>query len=652
MKVRVEGKLVTLRPRDALGDGGEAMVFRHGDQAIKIYHQPCDSRRVAKLEGLLRRADTLPDAVVAPRALVLEPKGDAVLGFTMAALRDGHCALSELAHPKRRAALGVALADVASLFLDAGRSLSALHREGVVVGDLNDANELFTPRAPDVVRFIDVDSFQLDGLPCEVSTDGFLAPELYGPDLTHPCLTADGRPRVFLPEHDWYAFAVLLFRALTGVHPYGGVDPEVPSLIRRSLERRSVFGSRVRVPNVAARGIDGLSSPLRALFEGVFERGERGPVPPSVLSGYRDELEPCSGCGVAKPSSARACSACGRGDGAISTGASRLPLDAAARVCRAEALLSADGPIVAMACSGADLSAVARVGEQLVHYRVRGSGAAHASELMTIDGPCAVTVAGHALLVSALDSGAADGDVPVTVFEMRDGFPFGPGHRTSTERFGAGEPAFGVGPDAFYRIARGVLMAGRVRGSSIEERPIAVVMTGQTWLSVAPYDSRRLVCGSRALRRRHYFAWLSGRRVDLDAADLDDHEAITDETVTFGDGTFALLRLTRAAGEARVRTTLYANDGRRLSERMVRARERLAGSAIRGGVLVGARHLVATAAGLVRETLNAETAVRFDGSAPHCVDDTNLGVHSSGVACAESSRVSVLTLSLAERSSS
>ena len=59
---------------------------------------------------------------------------------------------------------------------------------------------------------------QLAGLPCEVSTELFLDPLLYGPDLTQPCATAAGAPRWFGRGSDWYAFSVLAFRSLTGLH--------------------------------------------------------------------------------------------------------------------------------------------------------------------------------------------------------------------------------------------------------------------------------------------------------------------------------------------------------------------------------------------------------------------------------------------------
>lgn len=81
MKVRIGADVVTLTDQALLGTGGEAQVFRHGGDAVKIYH-PVDAslpakerkvrqaeldRRLAKVAAFPR---SLPAAVVAPRALV------------------------------------------------------------------------------------------------------------------------------------------------------------------------------------------------------------------------------------------------------------------------------------------------------------------------------------------------------------------------------------------------------------------------------------------------------------------------------------------------------------------------------------------------------------------------------------------------------
>src|SRR6185436_9335516 len=219
MDVVLRGRRITLRAEDALGDGGEATVTRHGDLALKIHHRASPAR-AAKIEALIRLADALPSEVVAPRELVWDARGRRVVGFAMRALGPDHEVVAALSRRRARAASGIGTRDVAELFLGAHASLEAIHRAGAVVGDLNDMNEMFVRRQGALgLAWIDVDSFQLAGHPCEVATEAFLDPDLYGPDPAQPVTTAGG-VRWFRPENDWYAFAVLLFRSLTLVHPY------------------------------------------------------------------------------------------------------------------------------------------------------------------------------------------------------------------------------------------------------------------------------------------------------------------------------------------------------------------------------------------------------------------------------------------------
>ena len=123
------------------------------------------------------------------------------------------------------------------IFASLAAALDALHALGIVVGDLNDGNVLVVG---DEIRFIDVDSMQFGRWPCPVAHERYLAPELYGVDLS-------AAPR-FLPEHDWYAFLVLLFSALLYVHPFGGVHPKLPTLVRRVAAGVSLLSSLVKRP--------------------------------------------------------------------------------------------------------------------------------------------------------------------------------------------------------------------------------------------------------------------------------------------------------------------------------------------------------------------------------------------------------------------
>lgn len=107
--------------------------------------------------------------------------------------------------------------DLTRLCLNLLESIHALHRYGVILGDLHPGNVLVS--SDGAVHWVDADSFQIEDYPCSVGTERFRAPELsgnYGNFL---------RTR----SHDAYALSVLLFMTLTlGLSPFarqgGGGD--------------------------------------------------------------------------------------------------------------------------------------------------------------------------------------------------------------------------------------------------------------------------------------------------------------------------------------------------------------------------------------------------------------------------------------------
>ncbi|MCA9521627.1 MAG: hypothetical protein KC609_11670 [Myxococcales bacterium] len=290
----VGGRRITLDPRALLGIGGEASVYRSDELALKVFHGATQiggsggrSAGIAAIEArelaLKERKITafpngLPHSVVAPIDALRTLDGRFV-GYSMRRIDDAR-PLGELlsGRGRERALLCRVLAGLAE-------SLEALHRRDVRVGDLNDYNVLASPS--DLAHYlIDVDSYQFAGLPCTVAHERFLAPELYGVDL--------GRAPRFEPEHDWYAFAVLLFIAVFGVHPFGGVHPKLNTLLKRATARASIFDPAVRIPRGVPR-FEILGDRALDWLRRIFEDGTRERPPREAL---RLEWSVCSRCGT------------------------------------------------------------------------------------------------------------------------------------------------------------------------------------------------------------------------------------------------------------------------------------------------------------------------------------------------------------------
>jgi hypothetical protein len=284
MKVLFRGQALALDDSLLLGEGGEARVYRHPslDLALKIFHD--DATVPAKLvqlraEKLARFPKGLPPNVAAPVEILVDKKGKLV-GYAMQRI-DSASDIAILANKKSRA--GFTNSDVLGLFCALVETVDALHAQGVVVGDMNDGNVLVVrsggqtaaPRSPSSVFVIDADSMQVGGLPCPVAHERFLDPRLYGKNLLDgPCFDA---------LSDAYALRVLLFQSLLCVHPYGGVHPSLPTLLRRAEAGHSLLRGDVALPR-AAIVPDTLPDDLLHDFARCFDDGARVPLDTRLLS--------------------------------------------------------------------------------------------------------------------------------------------------------------------------------------------------------------------------------------------------------------------------------------------------------------------------------------------------------------------------------
>lgn len=272
MDLYLSGKKVRVSDADLLGEGGEARVFRHGTQALKVFHAPTDalSRRLfdQKIQKLQHFPRPMPVGVRGPVDWVNDKAGKP-LGYAME-LVDGAFDAARLANRKWR--LGVlSNRALVTAFQRLHALVGEVHAAGVVVGDFNDGNVLFARGEP---ALIDADSMQFGGFPCPVAHERFLDPKLYGVDLSTT-------PR-FDAGTDWYAWAVLFFQSLLSVHPFGGTHAKFPTLLRRAEARHSVFQSDVTLPRTAVAP-KVLPDDLLHWFHAVFEKDARQVFPAGLL---------------------------------------------------------------------------------------------------------------------------------------------------------------------------------------------------------------------------------------------------------------------------------------------------------------------------------------------------------------------------------
>ncbi len=319
-QVWIDGAKIALAPGALLGQGGEAEVYDLGDGRVLKWWKPPEhpdfdgmpqaqhaaAQRIAQAPAKLRALPgNLPAAVVAPCGFALD-RAKRVVGYLMPKI--GGVALHELGEPRWRRDNPVRGDDLVAILLALHDAIAGLHRAGVIVGDCNDLNVLVelgspcgtgaaSPRmhlidraraagATPRVHLSDVDSYQYGGFACSMFSERLVDPRLCDAHQLVPVRPHD-------EDSDWFAFAVMVFRSLLGVGPWGGVAKTCVAGAR-ALRRLSVLAQGVTDPR-AARAPSIVPDDLLDLFRAIFERDQRGMFPRSALERLR--LRACTTCG-------------------------------------------------------------------------------------------------------------------------------------------------------------------------------------------------------------------------------------------------------------------------------------------------------------------------------------------------------------------
>jgi len=298
--MQVFGESVDISTLPLLGEGGTAWVYDLSSIApgkvIKVFKTSRDfaekeAQRLVteRLEELLERLKAfpeLPPGVAGPEGIILE-RGNMVAAVVLRKV-SGY-SLAKLSDWTWRRDKRFGVEKVKNIFLQLGSIWSALHRLGLVVGDVKPDNVMIEQNKPIV---IDVEGVQFGKFPGR----GF-TPEYVDPLIC--TLTKKGEllaSKTFSPETDWYSFGVMLFEALTFVHPYGGtlwaskcstrVEPH-----ERPLKGLSVFSDAVSVPKFAV--VNKLPQELTEYFRGLFAHEHRKHFPLETLGRVDDKLKRC-----------------------------------------------------------------------------------------------------------------------------------------------------------------------------------------------------------------------------------------------------------------------------------------------------------------------------------------------------------------------
>ncbi len=635
MQVFIDSQRFTLDNSNQIGAGGEATVFKvklNGQwMAAKIYHKPTP-QRAKKLEVFLTKSFSLDTGKIAlPLYVIYSQSGQAigktVLGPVMPFFTGGFEEVIKLSNKNHRATYLISSKTVAEIFLDGLESIRSIHQNGLVIGDFNDLNVLFRDF---LMLFIDVDSWQFDSFPCPVGTEQFLAPELYNIDLSK-------RP-VFKPEHDWYSYAVMLFKSLLLIHPYGGNHKSIRTLLERAQKRVSVFNRDVPYPKIALSP-DLLTDDLAGVFEDYFSKGKRTPFPENILRKYANSLVECSGCKTYYPSNRNQCPIC--------TARTLIIVQKPSIVTKGVTVtefIRTGGPIVFHKVISTTIFVLAyENGKTVLYTKPEGFGADRTELFDELPGAHYEIFGGNTLVANLPNSN------DLLLFDLGNHTIKGI-LTTQSETFANRRSVFGTSDNYLLRIVKGSLLYGYLQNGRLAEKPLRSVMSEQTWFNVKQHDNlgKPTVCGFFQVLDRQLF-WLTweGRSYDnLAVGELEPGESQVDLSVRFSSTDVVIRRLTQLKGIRYIRTDVVDSNGKVIYSSPMIKEEKHPNPYLHGLAYSGRRILSASDNGILQESLESNGTIKtFDATKHEIAEGNSLLPYEGGLLVVTDDSVKHLVLS-------
>lgn len=251
---------VALTQTDYLATGGEGVVYAKGGYVYKLYLDPAGAR-ARGIEDKLKLLQRIQHPhIVAPTDMLHNAQHE-VVGFYMP--QASGVPLVKTFTNAWRAPNNFGIRESLALVENMRLAVIEAHQAGAVLVDANEMNYLADGTAP---RLLDVDSWQIG--PYKASAIMPTIRDLHSADFT--------------PLTDWFAWAIVSFQVLAGIHPYKGVHPDFKrgDIQARMLANASVFDPRVSV-NAGVRDYAALPGALLDWYRDVFQHGLRS-APPGV----------------------------------------------------------------------------------------------------------------------------------------------------------------------------------------------------------------------------------------------------------------------------------------------------------------------------------------------------------------------------------
>ena len=273
---------------EKISTGSEGLVFRTGDPKMvaKIYHRGImTALRWMKLTRMTKMG-LKAKGICWPTSLLYnqnhEPVGylmPAAQGYTLGTVFDGQDAIMDRFPGWDRSSV---VQSACQIF----EKIIYLHLHGILLGDIQMKNIMI--KSPMEVYLIDLDSVQLDDLPCPVGTEEFTPPELWNRSFSTLLRKS---------VHEDYSCGILVFSILfCGQYPYNqrlGKETLREEIIALAFPYKC---GHVENSDIPLGGYDkiwqAIPSTLQDMFCRAFQEGKRYETVEwyAALDAYREQL--------------------------------------------------------------------------------------------------------------------------------------------------------------------------------------------------------------------------------------------------------------------------------------------------------------------------------------------------------------------------
>ena len=254
MEIFVKGEKdkIALSKRHFISQGGEGSIYAIRGTVYKIYTDPKAMIPHAKIREL---SSIQNSNVIKPEKIVLNNKQKPV-GYTMKHVPNTY-ALCQIFPKAFRDRTGMDLKNVLHLVRKMQKTIDDIHREKILIVDLNEMNFLVDKKFNDIF-FIDEDSYQTQSFPATAIMESI----------------RDRHNSTFSELTDWFSFGIVTFQMYIGIHPYKGKHPTLKGFDERMKANMPVFHKEVKFPNVCLP-FDIIPQAYRDWYKAIFFDGKR-----------------------------------------------------------------------------------------------------------------------------------------------------------------------------------------------------------------------------------------------------------------------------------------------------------------------------------------------------------------------------------------